>query len=93
MESALAEAKQVQETLGEYHEGTHVILEKASSAAKANAERPGDGRMKHISVEYRRMLSRTKKYVWRKVGTKKNVADGLANTASRAEDYARDTKN
>ena len=63
MESALAEAKQVQEILGEYHEGTHVILEKASSAAEANAERPGDGRMKHISVEYGRMLSRTKKYV------------------------------
>ena len=53
MLSALAEAKQVQEILGEYHEDTHIILETDSSAAKANAERPGCGRMEHISVKYR----------------------------------------
>ena len=32
-------------------EDTHFILETDSSAAKANAERPGCGRMKHISVK------------------------------------------
>ena len=58
MVSALAEAKQIQENLSEYHEDTHIILETHSSAAKANAERPGCGKMKHISVKYR---SRTKK--------------------------------
>ena len=40
MVSALAEAKQVQEILGEYHEDTHIIFETDSSAAKANGERP-----------------------------------------------------
>ena len=53
MVSVLADAKQVQEILIEYHEDTHIILETDSSAAKANAERPGCGRMKHISVNYR----------------------------------------
>ena len=52
MVSALAEAKQIQEILSEYHEDTHIILETDSSAAKANAERPGCGKMKHISVQY-----------------------------------------
>ena len=34
----LAEAKQIQEILSEYHvEDTHIILETDSSAAKANA--------------------------------------------------------
>ena len=51
--SALAEAKQVPEILGEYLEDTHIILGTDSSAAKPNAERPGCGRMKHISVKYR----------------------------------------
>ena len=51
MGSALAEAKLVQQILGEYHEDAHIILETDSSAAKANAERPGCGRMKHISVK------------------------------------------
>ena len=41
------------EFLGEYHEDTDIILDTASSAAKANAERPGCGRMKHIRVKYR----------------------------------------
>ena len=50
MVSAKAEAKQIQEILGEYHDDTQIILETDSSAAKANAERPGCGRMKHISV-------------------------------------------
>ena len=40
MVSALAEAKQIQEILSEYHEDTHIILDTDSSAAKANAERP-----------------------------------------------------
>ena len=44
MVSALAEAKL---------EDTHIILETDSSAAKANAERPGCEKMKHISVTYR----------------------------------------
>ena len=59
MVSALARAKQIQEILSEYHEDTHIILETDSSAAKANAERLGCGKMKHISVKY-------------KVGTKNN---------------------
>ena len=53
MVSALAEAKQIQEILSEYHEDTHIILETDSSAAKAHAELPGCGKMKHISVKYR----------------------------------------
>ena len=40
MVSALAEAKQVQEILSEYHEDTHINLETDSPAAKTNAERP-----------------------------------------------------
>ena len=48
MVSALAEAKQIQEILSEYHEDTHIILETDSSAAKANAERPGCARTKHM---------------------------------------------
>ena len=51
MVSALAEAKQIQEILSEYHEDTHIILETHSSAAKAHAERPGCGKMKHISIK------------------------------------------
>ena len=51
MVPALAEAKQLQEILSEYHEDTHIILETDSPAAKANAERPGCGKMKHISGE------------------------------------------
>ena len=51
MVSALAEAKEVQEIVGASHEDTHTILETDSSATKANAERPGFGRMKHVSVE------------------------------------------
>ena len=53
MASALAEAKHVQKNLGESHEDTHIILKTGSSATKANAERPGCGRMKHTSVKYR----------------------------------------
>ena len=53
MVSALAEAKQVKEILSEYHEETHIILETDSSAAKANAEHFGCGRVKHISVKYK----------------------------------------
>ena len=52
MVSALVEAKQVQEMLGEYHEDTH-SHEMDSSAAEAIAERLVCGRMKHISVKYR----------------------------------------
>ena len=82
--SGLAEAKQVQEILGEYHEDTHIILETGSSAAKANAERLGCGRMKHISVKYRFLQDAiTNQEVWlRKVGTKHNVADGLTKTVN-----------
>ena len=59
MVSALAEAKkQVQEILGEYHEVTHNILETDSSAAKANVERLGCGRMNHISVKFRKKARR-----------------------------------
>ena len=53
MVSALAEAKQIQEILGECGLQTHIVLETDSSAAKACAERPGSGRMKHINVKYR----------------------------------------
>ena len=53
MVSALAEGKQIDEILSEYHEDTHIFLGTDSSAAKINAERPGCGQMKHISVEYR----------------------------------------
>ena len=72
MVSALAEAKQIQEILSEYHEDTHIILETDSSAAKANAERPGCGKRKHISVKYRYLQDAiTNQEVWlRKVGTK-----------------------
>ena len=40
MASALAEAKQVQEILGEYHEDTDIILEADSSAAAAKSRKP-----------------------------------------------------
>ena len=71
--SALAEAKQIQEILNEYHEDTHIILETDSSAAKANAERPGCGKMKHISVKYRNLQDAiTNQEVWlRKSGHEK----------------------
>ena len=80
----MAEAKQIQEILSEYHEDTHIILETDSSAAKANAERPGCGKMKHISVNYKYLQDAiTTQEVWlRKVGTKNNVADGLTNTVN-----------
>ena len=65
MVSALAEAKQMQEILSEYHEDTHIILETDSSAAKANTERLGCGRMKHISVKYTYLLDTiTNQAVW-----------------------------
>ena len=85
MVSALAEAKQIEEILSEYHEDTHIILETDSSAAKANAERPGCGKMKHISVKYRYLQDAiTNQEVWLlKVGTKNNVADGLTKTVNR----------
>ena len=55
MVSALAEAKQIQEILSEYHEDTHIILKTDSSAAKANAERPGCGtHQREIQVFARR---------------------------------------
>ena len=84
MVSALAEAKQVQEILGEYHEDTHIILETDSSAAKANAELPGCGRMKHISIKYRYFQDAiANQEVWlRKVGTEHNVSDGLTKSVS-----------
>ena len=79
MASALAEAKQVQEILGEYHEDAHINLETDLSAAKANAERRGCERKQHITVIYRYLQDAiTNQEVWlRKVGTKHNVADGL----------------
>ena len=85
MVSANVEAKQVQQILGEYHEDTHIILETDSSAAKANAERPGCGRMTHISVQYRYLQDAiTNQEVWlRKLGTKHTVADGLTKTVNR----------
>ena len=84
MVSALAEAKQFQEILSEYHEDTHIILETDSSAAKANAERPGCGTMKHISVKYKYLQdATTNQEVWpRSAGTKHNVADGLTKTVN-----------
>ena len=82
--SALAEAKKIQEILSEYHEDTHIIHETDSSAARANAERPGCGKMKHISAKYRYLQDAiTNQEVWlRKVGTKNNVADGLTKTVN-----------
>ena len=76
--SALAEAKQVHEILGEYHADTHITLETDSSAAKANAERPACGRMKHITIKYRYLHADfTNQEVWlRKVGTKNNTKSG-----------------
>ena len=73
MVSALAEAKQIQEILSEYHEDTHIILETDSSAAKANV------------VKYMYLQDAiTNQEVWlRKVGTKNNVADGLTKTVNR----------
>ena len=72
MVSAFAATKQIQEILGDYHEDTHIILETDSSAAKANAKRPGSGKTKHISVKYNYMQDAiTNQEVWlRKVGTK-----------------------
>ena len=83
MVSSLAEAQQIQEILSEYHEDTHIMLETDSSAAKANAERLGCGKMKHISVKYRYLQDAiTNQEVWlRKVGTKNNV-DGLTKTVN-----------
>ena len=76
--------KQIQEILSEYHEDNHIILETDSSAAKANAERPGCGKMKHISVKYRYLQDAiTNQEVWlRKVGTKNNVAECLTKTVN-----------
>ena len=84
MVSALALGKQIQEILSEYHEDTHIILETDSSAAKANAERPGCGKIKHISVKYRYLQDAiTNQEVWlQEVGTKHNVADGLTKTVN-----------
>ena len=84
MAPALAEAKQVQGILGEYHEDTHIIFDKDSSAAMANAERPGPGRMEHISVKYGYLQDAiTNQQVWmRKVDTKHNVADALTKTVN-----------
>ena len=48
MASALAEAKHVQETVGENHEDTRTILKTDSLAAKAHAERPGCGEMTSV---------------------------------------------
>ena len=81
MVSALAEAKQIQEILSEHHEDSHIILETGSSAAKANAERPGCGKMKHISVKYRYLQDAitNQEVSLRKVGTKHYVADVLMN--------------
>ena len=61
MVSALAEAKQIQEILSEYHEDTHIILETDSSAAKTNAECFGCGKMKHISVKCKEYISSYRK--------------------------------
>ena len=82
MVSALVEAKQVQEMFGKNHEDTHIILETDSSAAKANAERRGCGRMKHISVLYRYLQdAMTKREVWlRRVSTKTMLQMGLTKT-------------
>ena len=72
------------EFLGEYHEDTDIILDTASSAAKANAERPGCGRMKHIRVKYRYLQDAITNYAeWvRKRGTKHHVAHGLTKTVN-----------
>lgn len=79
MVSALAEAKQIQEVLGEYGDDSFIIIETGSSAAKANAERPGSGKMKHISVKYRYLQEavQNQEVKIHKIGTKNNVADGL----------------
>ena len=84
MVPALSEAKQVQEILDEYHEDTHISLETDSPAGKANAERPGCGRMKHFSIKHRDLQDAiTNQEVWlRKVGTKHNVTDGLTKTVN-----------
>ena len=84
MASALAKVKQVQEILGEYHEDTHIIRGTDSSAAKANAERPGCGRMKQISVQYMYLQDATtnQEVRLRKVGLKENVVDGLTKTVN-----------
>ena len=84
MVSALAEAKQIQEILSEYHEDTHIIFETDSSAAKANAERPGCGKMKHISVNYRYLQDAitNQEVLLRKVDRRHNVADGLTKTVN-----------
>ena len=50
-EAECYEATLVNEILLDNHEHTHIILETGSSATKANAARPGCGRMKHISVK------------------------------------------
>ena len=84
MVSALAEAKQIQEILGECGLQTHIVLETDSSAAKACAERPGSGRMKHISVKYRYLQEAVanQEVKVRKIGTKHNVADSLTKGVS-----------
>ena len=61
MVSALAEAKQIQEILSEYHEDTHIILETHSSAAKANAARPGCETHQRENTGICKTRSRTKK--------------------------------
>ena len=79
MVSALAEAKRVQAILGEYLEDIHIILGTDSSAAKANEERPGCGRMKHISIKYRNLQDVITN---RRVGTKHNVTHRLPKTVN-----------
>ena len=78
--SALAEAKQVQEIFGEYHEDTHFILETDSSAARANAERLWMWKNEAHQCEEKVLARRDhepRSMVEKKVGTKNNVADGL----------------
>ena len=84
MVSALAEEKQIQEILNKYHKDTHIILEADLSADTANAERPGCGKKKHISVKYRYLQDAiTNQEVWcREVGSKNHVADGLTKTVN-----------
>ena len=77
MISALAEAKQVQDILSEYHEETYIILEPGLSAAKASTERLGCANIKLISVQYRYLQDAiaNQDVCLRKVGTKIHVAD------------------
>ena len=70
--------------MGEYGDESYVIIETDSSVAKPSAERPGSGKMKHISVKYRFLQEAVQNQEVKiaKIGTKANVADAMTKGVS-----------